>query len=167
MSIAPRLSTALAAAGVTCLLIAGYAQAQQVQQPPASGQFGNQNIRRTPSDQQQADQHLIQGQQRTTHFRGPDAAGSTATNSARDLDNYIANCLIIKNEAEIKASEFAEQRAENPKVKQFARQMVDDHRQLVERLQQLVSVGQAGAVRASTTPGAAGIAGQQSTIGGN
>ncbi|MGD9632442.1 MAG: DUF4142 domain-containing protein [Pirellulales bacterium] len=172
MAIVPRSTAALVAAGVTCLLVAGYAAAQQVQQPSAPGQFGNPNIRRTPADQQQVDQHLTPGQPRTTHFRGPDAAGSTAANSARDLDNYIANCLIIKNEAEIKANEFAEQRADNPKVKQFARQMVDDHRQLVERLKQLVSVGQAGAPQASTTTGAAGnagqtLTGQQSTISGN
>lgn len=151
MSIAPALKHALKATCVSCLLVAGYAQAQQIQQPPAQGQLGNQNIRRTPSDPQQADQQLQPGQPRTTHFRGPDAAGSNAASSARDLDHYIANCLIIKNEAEIKANEFGESRAESQKVKQFARQMVNDHRQLVEKLQQLTAMGQAGAVQASTT----------------
>lgn len=171
MSLAPRLTTALAAAGVTCLLVAGYAVAQQIQQPAAPGQTAVKNIHRTPSDQQPADQKLIQGEPHTTHFRGPDAAGSTAANSARDLDNYIANCLIIKNEAAIKVNEFGAQRAENPQVKQFARQMIDDHRQLVQRLQQLTAGGHTGAAHASTMPAAAGIAGQtttgqQSTMGG-
>ena len=106
------------------------------------------------------DRRLDSSQSRTTHFRGPDAAGSTAANSA-DLNHYIANCLIIKNEAEIKANEFGEQRAENPKVKQFARQMIDDHRQLVEKLQQLTAMDQAGAaVRASTNPSAQPTPGQ-------
>jgi len=155
MSITLTLRRALQAACVSSLLVAGYVQAQQIQQPSVPGQFGNEDIRRSPSDNQQADQHLQQGQSRTTHFRGPDAAGSTAANSARDLDHYIANCLIIKNEAEIKANEFGESRAENPKVKEFARQMINDHRQLVERLQQLTSLGQASAVQAGAAQSSA------------
>jgi predicted outer membrane protein len=165
MSIAPTLQQALKAACVSCLLVAGYAQAQQAQQPAAPGQYGNQNIRRTPSDPQQADRPLQGGQSRTTHFRGPNAAGSTATNAAgedtsRNLDHYIANCLVIKNEAEIKANEFGEARAENPKVKEFARQMINDHRQLVEKLQQLTSMDQAGAAQASTRQPAGAVAAQ-------
>lgn len=167
MSIATTLQHALKSACVSSLLVAGYAQAQQVQQPPAQGQFGNRNVRRTPSDTQQTDQRLIQGQSRTTHFRGPDAAGSTVANSARDLDHYIANCLVIKNEAEIKANEFGESRAENPKVKELARQMINDHRQLVERLQQLTSMDQAGVAKASTTQPAGGAALQRSSLASN
>jgi predicted outer membrane protein len=44
---------------------------------------------------------------------------------------------MAKNKAEIELSQFAQQQAENPQVKEFAQQMVQDHQQLAQQLQQV------------------------------
>lgn len=132
MSPARRSELRIAVACASCLLVAGYVQAQQNQQPRTQQQFGQQEAT-------QSGPNLIDGQQHTTNFRGPDAAGSTASGAAQSVDNYLANCLQIKNNAAIKINEFAEGRAQNPQVKQLAEQITQDHQQLAQRLSQLTS----------------------------
>jgi putative membrane protein len=129
----------IAALCATCLLVAGYVEAQQSQQPTAQRQYGQQNARRTAEGAQQRDQNLINGRQHTTNYRGSDATGAAATSATQEVDNYLANCWQAKNDAAIKLNEFAQQRAQNPQVKQFAEQVVQDHRQLAQRLSQLTS----------------------------
>jgi len=53
------------------------------------------------------------------------------------LDREFLVKTITCNHAEIKASELAESRATNPKVKEFAQMLVKDHKNLSERLAEL------------------------------
>jgi predicted outer membrane protein len=70
---------------------------------------------------------------------------------SQELEHYLANCLLIKNQAEIEISEFAQQQAQNPEVKQFAQQLIKDHQQTAQKLQQLA--GMQGPGRTSQAPG--------------
>jgi putative membrane protein len=54
-----------------------------------------------------------------------------------DVDRFLASCLLAKNQAEIEISQFAQQRSQNPQVKQFAQDLINDHRQAVQKLQQI------------------------------
>jgi predicted outer membrane protein len=56
-----------------------------------------------------------------------------------NLQGYIANCLILGNEEEIALSQFAAEKAQNPKVKQFAQKMVQEHTQFNQKLQQFAT----------------------------
>jgi predicted outer membrane protein len=73
-------------------------------------------------------------QQYTARFRG--TQGQTA-GQGQEVEQYLASCLTLKNQAAIDISQFGQQRAQNPQVKQFAQQLVQDHRQFVEKLQQV------------------------------
>jgi predicted outer membrane protein len=46
---------------------------------------------------------------------------------------------MLDNAEEVALGKLAEQRSQNPQVKQFAQQMVQDHSQMLEKLQQFVS----------------------------
>jgi predicted outer membrane protein len=81
------------------------------------------------------------------------------------LAKHVAVCLTLGNMEEIQLGQFAQDRAQNPQVKQFAQTMVEEHQQAVQKLQQamphLASINlelnaQAGAAGQSTTarPGA-------------
>ena len=75
--------------------------------------------------------------------------------SAQDqTTKYFAAKLMLMNESTIHMSETAQQRANSQEVKQFARQLVDAHRQLNEKLRecapelaQQMNIGQAAASR--------------------
>lgn len=51
-------------------------------------------------------------------------------------DQMFATCLAIDNSAEIQISEFAAQRLQDEQAKQFAQQMISEHRALLEKLGQ-------------------------------
>jgi predicted outer membrane protein len=53
-----------------------------------------------------------------------------------DLDRIIASCLAIENSAEVQMAEFATQRLQNEQAREFAQQLVRDHRAMLEKLQQ-------------------------------
>jgi predicted outer membrane protein len=55
---------------------------------------------------------------------------------ANPKDAMFAKCLAIDNSAEIQIAEFAAQRLQNDQAKQFAQQMVLDHRAMLEKLGQ-------------------------------
>jgi len=61
-----------------------------------------------------------------------------------EVEKYFANCLLKNNQAEIEISQFAAQQSQNPKVKQFAEELVKDHQKVVQKLQPIAS-GNAGA----------------------
>jgi predicted outer membrane protein len=144
MSAALRLKIGVLAAGLSYLLAVGYAQSQQ----QAEHQF-----KPAQSDDQAG--QAQPGQQpggTTTYFRGPDATRMNAGGSSQNLDRYLANCLLIKNDAEIKASEYAAQKAQSDEVKQFAEQLAEDHRAISQKLSQVASGG-AGGTRPATQTG--------------
>jgi predicted outer membrane protein len=133
------------AAGLCCV-IAAYAAAQRVEQAPRQDQAPGQ------PRAGQADRPATQQRQPyTAQFRGTQATAG----QNQEVERYLATCLTIKNQAEIDANEFAQQRAQNPEVKQFAQQMVQDHQQLAQKLQQLPSF-QVAALRSAQRPGADG-----------
>jgi len=53
---------------------------------------------------------------------------------SESVDQYVATCLINKNQGEIELSKLAQQRAESQEVKQFAAQMIKDHTDFVQKL---------------------------------
>jgi predicted outer membrane protein len=48
--------------------------------------------------------------------------------------------MLIKNQGEIEMSRFGEANAKSDQVKDFARQLAEDHRQIAEKLQRLAGV---------------------------
>jgi len=69
------------------------------------------------------------------------------------LESHIADCLILDNQEEIAILEFAQQKAKNDDVKQAAKQMIDDHRQAIQKLQRFSSRGTAGSSSAANAAG--------------
>jgi len=61
-----------------------------------------------------------------------------------EVERYLATCLLLKNEGEVEISQFAQERAQNPQVKQFAQQLIADHQALLPKLRQIAGA-QAGA----------------------
>lgn len=137
----------VAAAGLSCLMLAGYAQAQnQADDHTKPVQYADQdtgeplNADQTHQNQtHRADrnQNAGQGQRNTTYFRGSDAAGSNDQIASAAVNHYVANCLLIKNRGEIELNRFAQERAQNEQVKQFAQQMIQDHSQLEQKLERI------------------------------
>ena len=89
-----------------CLGSANFAQAQQqVQQ-------------KTPQTQ-------VQGQ--------PAQVGQRA--QWQNSDQQLATCVAIGNQEEIAIAKFAEEKADNPAVKEFAKMLVKDHQAFLQKLQ--------------------------------
>lgn len=61
-------------------------------------------------------------------------------------DQTIASILIPANQEEVALGQFAQERTQNPQVKEFAQQLVQDHTQFVNQLRQFggVTAGPAG-----------------------
>ncbi len=97
------------AVGLSCLL-AGWALAQQYT-PPVQPGVG------TPSR----------------------PGESTLGTASPDVDRYLANCWAGHNKASIELSQIAQKEARDPKVKEFAEKMVQEHSDLSRKLQPLAS----------------------------
>jgi predicted outer membrane protein len=133
-------------------MVMGYAWAQQVieQQRPAQT--------RDAAQPGQIDQSTArpEGQEYTAQYRGTQASGG----QNQQLQQFIASCLLAKNKAEVEFAQLAQQESQNPQVKEFAQMLVQDHSQLVQKLQPLA--GEQGAATrpglsdTSRTPGATG-----------
>jgi predicted outer membrane protein len=112
----------LIAFSVLAMAVCGQALAQsaaQTQERPAAGQPAT----------------VRQGQQEY------DAQRTTTTNSqgqGNKLDQHLAACLTLGNQEEIALAQFAQEKAQNPQVKQFAQMMIEEHQQAVSKLQQAV-----------------------------
>ena len=88
--------------------------------------------------------------------RGQDISREQHTPEAPEVDGILATWLLIENNNEIALSQIAQQRAQDPEVKQFAQSMVEAHRQMAQGLQPFAAdVGflgtDASAVDASAT----------------
>lgn len=102
---------------------------------------------------------------------GQDASSPAAQGSQRQAeagrggvnDRQIASLLIIDNAGEVALNQFAQQRTQNDRVRQFAEMMVRDHAQFIEQLQEITLGGQQGqrqsATGANQASGAAQAAG--------
>lgn len=126
MSASLKMRVGVVAAGLSCLVI-GYAWAQQQQDDlPGAPERANTGQLDRPATQE--------GQRYTAQFRGTQ---TTATGQDKELQSFLASCLLAKNEAEVELGQLAQQRAQNPEVKEFAQKTVQDHRQIVQQLQPL------------------------------
>jgi len=67
-----------------------------------------------------------------TQQRGQAGQGSQSD----ALNQHIAVCLTLGNQEEVALGQFAQERAQDPEVKQFAQMMVQEHQQAVAKLQQ-------------------------------
>jgi predicted outer membrane protein len=85
---------------------------------------------------------------------------------APDLSRAIAGCLLLGNQEEIALAEFAQSRAQDPKVKEFAQMLVADHEKAVAKLAQLEPelAQQAAAIRGQNGAPQPGVA-QQAVAG--
>ncbi|MGE0758329.1 MAG: DUF4142 domain-containing protein [Pirellulaceae bacterium] len=83
--------------------------------------------------------------------------------TAGKLDRHIASCLALGNHEEIALAEFAMQHAQNDQVRQFAQQMIQDHRKVLGQLQRFAP--EAASMQLSAEAGAAGQQGRQGQAG--
>lgn len=60
---------------------------------------------------------------------------------ASKADAQLAACLIISNNKEVALAQFAQQQAQDPGVKEFAQQMIQDHEQFAAELQKFAEQG--------------------------
>jgi predicted outer membrane protein len=67
-------------------------------------------------------------------------------------DAQLAACLIVDNQGEVAISRFAQDKAKNAQVKRFAEQMVEDHGEMLKKLQQFTPGRQGQADRAAVPP---------------
>jgi predicted outer membrane protein len=126
-----RKRTAVMAAGLSCLLV-GLVVAQQVQVVP--GQSERDRTAPPRIGERQDNTQLQPGT--AQQFRTGDTQ-RTAGGVGQDVDRFLSNCWLNQNQAEVQISKIAQQKAENPQVRQFAQMMIDDHGQLTPKLQQL------------------------------
>lgn len=60
---------------------------------------------------------------------------TSKTTTANKADNLLAGWMLIDSNNEIAIAQLAEQRAQDPEVKQFAQKMISDHREFAQKLQ--------------------------------
>jgi predicted outer membrane protein len=131
MSIKMSLRTGFYAAGVCCLLSAA-AFAQQANPGIDTNQFplGQPNTQ-NPSNSERNGQR----DSGKTFASGDQSANGQ---QGEQLNYAIAACLLDHNKAEVELAKMAVEHSKNDEVKQFAEQMVKDHSQMVDKLQQFV-----------------------------
>lgn len=114
----------------------GYQQYQrgQYQQGQQQGQY-----QQYPQGQQQGQyQQYPQGQPRTAG-RSERAAGPMQ--GASLSDQQIANWLLVDNRGEIQLARIAQERSSSDDVKKFAKRLIDEHAEAVEKLQPFAGMG--------------------------
>jgi len=108
-------------------------------------------IDRAQQPAMQPAQRPLQRQPYAASYRGTQTenAQSGQQQTGHEVDNYLANCLLKNNKAEIELAQFAEKQSENPEVKQFAAQFVKDHQQLVQKLEPIAAAHAVGGIAGS------------------
>jgi putative membrane protein len=125
------LRTGSYAAGLCCLLSAT-AFAQQPKQgtdrfPFHPGQSNDQDQANSDrNEQRESGRNKERGEERANGQQG------------EQLNYAIAACLLEHNKAEVELGKMAVEHAKSDEVKKFAEQMVKDHGQMVDKLQQFV-----------------------------
>jgi predicted outer membrane protein len=124
----------LAAAGLSCLMIANAWAQQREAEREYEREGGAAQSQQLQTGQ--TDQATQQGQPYTAQFRGTQqTAGQN-----EPVQRFLASCLLQKNKAEVELGQIAQQQAQNPQVKEFAQRMVQDHQQIVQKLQPLAGM---------------------------
>lgn len=93
----------------------------------------------TATAQTAAPPRTLPAQQQTGQSQAQygEAAQAGQADQAQQLNDAIAGCLLLGNQEEVALAQFAQSRAQNPKVKEFAQMMIRDHQQAIQRLQQI------------------------------
>lgn len=103
--------------------------------------------------------------QQPTLSGGPAASGPQGALQPNPiLDRVLARWLILGNQQEIAVNQFAQGRASNDAVKKFAQQMVQDHTQFIDRLQQVPLRNEPGQSGQPGQPGQSSQSGQPQTM---
>jgi predicted outer membrane protein len=91
---------------------------------------------------------------RTTTGQDPMREQTTSRGqNATEADGILATWLLVENNNEIALSQIAQQRAQDPEVKQFAQSMVEAHRQMAQGLQPFAGdVGFSGSAIDASAP---------------
>jgi len=122
------------------------------------------------------------GQGTTAGRRNSLGAGTqslTSQGAQGGLEQHIATCLALGNQEEVALAQFAQQRATNPQVKQFAQMMIQEHQQAIQQMQQAVpqlasvqltssAASQSGSRSGAGSPerlGSSGTSGSNATAG--
>jgi len=154
MSALLRVSVGAVAVGLCCLPLAlVIAQQPGTRNPTQPGGIQQQPAQADPANPGQADRFSVpqlnrpqlqqgtQGRQPfTANYRGEQAKSGQAST----VEGFFANCLLKNNQAEVELGQFAAEQAQDPKVKQFAEDLVKDHQKVVARLQQIAGTGGLG-----------------------
>jgi predicted outer membrane protein len=68
-------------------------------------------------------------------------------NDGRHLDGHLANCIALHNQEEIEMAQWAADKTQNAKVKEFAQMLVQDHQQFAQKLQRFETRDASGAAQ--------------------
>jgi putative membrane protein len=79
----------------------------------------------------------LQGDRRRAENPRQSARGERGDREA-NLNRQLAACLLTKNKGEVELGKYAESRAKNNDVKEFAAQMINDHSEIVAKLERIV-----------------------------
>jgi len=149
MSALLRFSAGAIAVGLCCLPLALLAQqigtrnrppggVQQQAQPDDATQPGQPGTPQLNRPQVNRSQPGRQQQPYTSNYRGETSNAATQPST---VEGYLVNCLLKRNKGEIEISQFAVEQTQDPQVKEFAQQIIKDHQNVVEKLQQLTGAG--------------------------
>jgi putative membrane protein len=176
MSVLFRTCFGAVAAGLCCLPLAN-AQQPAATRPgtaptlPAQAQSQpddpNSVIRSNRATAPQLGAPALPGRQQYTANYG---GNQNAEGQKSEVEKYFATCLLKNNQAEIEISQFAAQQSQNPKVKEFAEELVKDHQQVVKKLQSIAgnaSAHSSSALGSSATDTAENSTAAHSSSNGN
>ncbi|HWB11474.1 MAG TPA: DUF4142 domain-containing protein [Pirellulales bacterium] len=121
--------TFVAAVGVIALTFADGASAQLRRRANSQERY--------PAGQYEQGQYA-QGQPLTA---GRSQRASGPMEGASLTDQQLASWLLVDNRAEIQLARMAQERASCDEVKEFAKRMIDDHAEMVEKLQRFAATG--------------------------
>lgn len=130
--------------GIAALPAVAFAQQNPAQRDnPAQP---NAALRESPAERNQAQDQVRNNQNRDNQARENQAQRgqtdrATGAHGQQVSDQEIAQCLIIDNNGEVTMAEFAQQKAQNPQVKQFAQMLVKDHGAFIQKLEQFAGKG--------------------------
>lgn len=130
--------------GIAALPAVAFAQQNPAQREnPAQP---NAALRESPAERNQAQDQVRNNQNRDNQARDNQAQRGQTDRAAgahgqQVSDQEIAQCLIIDNHGEVTLAEFAQQKAQDPQVKQFAQMLVKDHGAFIQKLEQFAGRG--------------------------
>jgi putative membrane protein len=136
--IASTKSKALALSAVISGLLVAYAVAQQGQ-PGYTTQPGQPGVAQPGQPGQPPTQPPTSSAQSTQRIRTTESRDMRNASLHPEVEKYVAECLLEKNECEVEISQFALQRSQNPEVKQFAQMLISDHQAAIQKLQRLTN----------------------------